>query len=58
MRLIRLLEPLWWALFGAGGFAAAMVLPALLLVVGLAFPAADAKQRACFAIISPPFCAA
>ena len=39
MRLIRLLEPLWWVLFGAGGFAAAMVLPALLLVVGLAFPA-------------------
>jgi fumarate reductase subunit D len=38
MKLIRLLEPLWWMLFGAGGFAAAMVLPALLLVVGLAFP--------------------
>ena len=39
MKLIRLLEPLWWVLFGAGGFAAAMVLPGLLLVVCLAFPA-------------------
>ncbi len=38
MRLIRLLEPLWWILFGAGGFAAALVLPALLLCVGLLFP--------------------
>ena len=38
MRLIRLLEPLWWLLFGAGGFAAAMVLPALLFAVALAFP--------------------
>ena len=38
MRLIRALEPLWWLLFGAGGFAAAMVLPMLLLVVGIGFP--------------------
>lgn len=38
MSLIHRLEPLWWLLFGAGGFAAALVLPALLLVVGLAFP--------------------
>lgn len=38
MRLIRLLEPLWWLLFGAGGFAAALVLPSLLLVVGILFP--------------------
>ena len=38
MKLIRALEPLWWLLFGAGGFAAALVLPMLLLVVALAFP--------------------
>lgn len=38
MKLIRALEPVWWALFGAGGFAAAMILPALLLAVGLLFP--------------------
>lgn len=38
MKWIRLLEPLWWLLFGAGGFAAALVLPALLFVVGIGFP--------------------
>ena len=38
MRLIRIFEPLWWLLFGAGGFAAAMLLPAFLLVLGVAFP--------------------
>ncbi len=38
MRLIRLLEPLWWLLFGAGGFMAAFFLPALLMILGVAFP--------------------
>ena len=38
MRLIRALEPLWWLLFGAGGFAAALFLPALLFVLAFAFP--------------------
>ena len=38
MKLIRMLEPLWWILFGVGGFAAALVLPMLLLVVALLFP--------------------
>ena len=38
MRLIRAFEPLWWLLFGAGGFMAALFLPGLLLVVGVAFP--------------------
>ncbi len=38
MNFIHRLEPLWWLLFGAGGFAAAMVLPALLIVMGLVFP--------------------
>ena len=33
-----MLEPLWWMLFGAGGFAAALVLPALLFGITLAFP--------------------
>ncbi|TDI69150.1 MAG: fumarate reductase subunit D [Bacteroidetes bacterium] len=31
-------EPFWWALFGAGGVIAAMCLPALLLVTGVAVP--------------------
>ena len=38
MKLIRMLEPLWWILFGAGGFLAAFVLPMLLLSVALLFP--------------------
>lgn len=38
MRLIRPFEPLLWLLFGAGGFMAALLLPALLLVIGIAFP--------------------
>jgi succinate dehydrogenase subunit D len=31
MKLIHKLEPLWWILFGAGGFTACFFLPALLL---------------------------
>ncbi|MFQ5515358.1 MAG: fumarate reductase subunit FrdD [Myxococcota bacterium] len=38
MRPIQRLEPLFWMLFGAGGFAAALVLPALFFVLAVAFP--------------------
>ena len=38
MRWIHQLEPLWWMLFGAGGFAAAFFLPALLVAVGILAP--------------------
>ncbi len=31
-------EPFWWALFSAGGVIAAMCLPALLLLTGVAVP--------------------
>ena len=31
-------EPFWWALFGAGGVIAALTVPVLLLLTGLAFP--------------------
>ena len=31
-------EPFWWALFGAGGVAAALVLPVLVLVLFIAAP--------------------
>jgi len=31
-------EPIFWSLFGAGGVVAAMVLPALVLITGLAWP--------------------
>ncbi len=32
------LEPVWWLLFGAGGFVAALFLPSLYFVVAVAFP--------------------
>ncbi|MEE2702753.1 MAG: fumarate reductase subunit FrdD [Myxococcota bacterium] len=38
MRLIYRLEPLFWLLFGAGGFAAALILPALLFGLTIAGP--------------------
>ncbi len=31
-------EPFWWALFGAGGAVAALCIPVLLLLTGLAMP--------------------
>ncbi len=34
----RTLEPLLWLLFSAGGVVAALVIPVLLLLFGLAFP--------------------
>lgn len=38
MKLIHKLEPLWWILFGAGGFVAGFFLPALLLGVLILAP--------------------
>ena len=35
---MRRLEPLWWMLFGAGGFVAALFFPALYFLVAVAFP--------------------
>ena len=35
---INTIEPLWWALFGAGGFVIALVLPILILLYGIALP--------------------
>jgi len=34
----RPIEPLLWSLFSAGGMASALLMPALLLLFGLAFP--------------------
>ncbi len=31
-------EPFWWALFGAGGVVSAMIMPALILLIGVAIP--------------------
>lgn len=35
---IGTIEPLWWGLFGAGGFLAALLLPVHILVQGIAIP--------------------
>ena len=31
-------EPIFWSLFGAGGMVSAMVIPALVIITGLAWP--------------------
>ena len=38
MRLIYRFEPVFWLLFGAGGFAAALILPALIFGLLIAGP--------------------
>ncbi|WP_406230333.1 fumarate reductase subunit FrdD [Nocardia sp. NBC_01009] len=38
MKSRRSLEPLAWLLFGVGGMAAALLIPVLLFLFGLAFP--------------------
>jgi fumarate reductase subunit D len=38
MRIRTRFEPLFWLLFGAGAMAAAMILPALFLVIAFGFP--------------------
>jgi len=38
MKLIHKLEPLWWMLFGGGGFIAAFFLPGLIIAVLLLGP--------------------
>ena len=35
---IDTIEPLWWALFGAGGMVAALILPIMIFLFGIALP--------------------
>ena len=44
-KMKKISEPFWWSLFGAGGVASAMFLPALLFLIGIAFP---------LGLLSPP----
>lgn len=37
-------EPLWWSLFAAGGMLAAMVMPALIFLTGIAVPFVNAER--------------
>lgn len=59
MNLIQRLEPLWWLLFGAGGFVAAFFLPGLVIGVLLlaplgVFESGLAYERAHALAASPP----
>lgn len=38
MYRINTIEPLWWALFGAGGMVAALILPIMILAFGVFIP--------------------
>jgi fumarate reductase subunit D len=38
MYRINTIEPLWWALFGAGGMVAALLLPIHILIYGIMIP--------------------
>ena len=38
MNLKRANEPIFWALFGAGGVVAAFVLPVMIFITGIAVP--------------------
>jgi fumarate reductase subunit D len=51
MNLIHKLEPLWWMIFGAGGYIAALFLPALLLGVCLIAPLGGLEQGLAWARI-------
>src|SRR6266699_1720316 len=46
MYRINTIEPLWWALFGAGGMVAALLLPIHILIYGLAIPIGAVPQDA------------
>ena len=35
---IDTIEPIWWALFGAGGMVAALILPIMIYLFGIALP--------------------
>lgn len=59
MRLIHRLEPLLWLLFGAGGFAAALILPGLLLGLELgavgAFGERATSYHRMYGLVANPF---
>jgi fumarate reductase subunit D len=53
----RTIEPLLWVLFSAGGVLAALLLPVLLLLFGLAFPLgwlSPPSHERLFAVVSHP----
>src|SRR5687767_2922795 len=46
MYRINTIEPLWWALFGAGGMVAALLLPIHILIHGIAIPMGAVPEAA------------
>jgi fumarate reductase subunit D len=56
--MVRRTEPLWWLLFAAGGSVAALLIPVLILLTGIAaplgwFPAAFAYDRVRALVLHP-----
>lgn len=52
---MRTIEPMWWALFSAGGTIAAFLFPALLLVTGLAVPNGWIPTEGLYAFLGNPW---
>lgn len=46
MYRINTIEPVWWALFGAGGMVAALLLPIHILLYGIMIPMGAVPQEA------------
>jgi fumarate reductase subunit D len=46
MYRINTIEPIWWALFGAGGFVVALLLPIHILIQGIMLPLGAVPQAA------------
>lgn len=54
----RSTEPIWWSLFAAGGVVAALIVPVLILLTGIAAPAGWAAEAFTYdrvaAVVSHP----
>jgi fumarate reductase subunit D len=50
MYKINTIEPFWWALFGAGGFVAALLLPIFVLMFGVGIPLGSVSSDAYSAV--------
>jgi len=50
----RSTEPLWWSLFSAGGVVAAVLLPVLIVLTGIAIPAGWLSQASALDLVQNP----
>jgi fumarate reductase subunit D len=47
-------EPFWWALFGAGGMVAALVMPIVIVITGIAVAAGWVTEDRLWQLLSHP----